>query len=86
MLGEEERVTPIAVLCTCTLQWKLHKPCRYQPFLALLQTGICYSYSTVARDLWSITTPSTRAQPVGEGVAIDHKSHGYRAVSIIYPT
>ena len=48
--------------------------------------GLRYSYSTVARDLWSITTPSPRAQPEGKGVVIDHKSHGYRAITITYPT
>ena len=30
--------------------------------------------------------PSAKAKPEGEGVVIDHKSHGYYAVSIIYPT
>ena len=30
--------------------------------------------------------PSARAKPEGEGVDINHKTHGYRAVSIIYPT
>jgi len=30
--------------------------------------------------------PSVRAKLKGKGVVIDHKSHGYRAVSIIYPT
>ena len=29
---------------------------------------------------------SVRAKPVGEGVVIDHKSHGYHAINIIYPT
>ena len=29
---------------------------------------------------------SVRAKPKGKGVVIHHKSHGYRAVSIIYPT
>jgi len=28
---------------------------------------------------------STRAKPKGEGVVIDHKSHGYHTVSITYP-
>ena len=41
------------------------------------------SYSMVAMDLWSITTLSVRVQPEGEGVVINHKSHGYHAVSII---
>ena len=30
--------------------------------------------------------PSAKAKPEGEGVVIDHKSHGYYAVSITYPT
>jgi len=30
--------------------------------------------------------PSARAKPEGEGVVINHKSHGYSAVSTIYPT
>jgi len=30
--------------------------------------------------------PSARAKPEGEGVVIDHKSLGYCAVTIIYPT
>jgi len=30
--------------------------------------------------------PSAGAKPEGEGVVIDHKSHGYCAVSIKYPT
>ena len=30
--------------------------------------------------------PSARAKPEGEGVDINHKTHGYRAVSITYPT
>ena len=29
--------------------------------------------------------PSVRVKPEGESVVIDHKSHGYHALSIIYP-
>ena len=41
---------------------------------------LCYSYSTVDRDLRLITTLSARAQPEGKGVVINDKSHGYHAV------
>jgi len=30
--------------------------------------------------------PSVRVKPEGKGVVVDHKSHGYHAVSIMYPT
>ena len=42
-------------------------------------------YSTVPRDLWSIST-SEPPEREGEGVVITHNSHGYCAVSIIFPT
>ena len=29
---------------------------------------------------------SARVKPEGEGVVIDHKSHGYGAIIVIYPT
>ena len=42
-------------------------------------------YSIVPRDLWSIST-SEPPEREGEGVVITHNSHGYCAVSIIFPT
>ena len=47
---------------------------------------LCNSYSTVARDLSLKTIPRPRAQPEGRAVVFNDKSHGYRAITILYPT
>ena len=49
-------------------------PLVYLHYLYFRTLGISYSYSTVARDLWSITTPSPSDWALGLGVVIDHKS------------
>jgi len=55
-----------------------------------LQVGrfllVVLCYNTVAIGFMLDNHPSARVKPMGEGVVIDHKSHGYGAVSIIYPT
>jgi len=44
------------------------------------------SYNYVCQGFMVDNHPSARAKPEGKGVVIDHKFHGYHAVSIIYPT
>jgi len=53
--------------------------------MASNRLSIKLCYSTVARDLWSIST-SEPPERKGEGVVITHNSYGYCAVSIIFPT
>ena len=48
-------------------------------FYRASNAGLCNSYSTVARDL-SLTRGRGRA------VVINDKSHGCRAITILYPT